>query len=230
MEVEKPSAEKMMASMTAGAVGHPHVYDLALSEWHNLNDVRFSETDDAKISFMTHSNRVGSDAASMRNHGEAGMKAFLLQGSYEGKATKWTEDVCKARIEGRFCESERESEAWALRNVHLHDISMNIFTSVFEEGIDDLIEGRKEPAPIRIVVDREKGTKSAPLGHYGVEVVANIESLPDPTPRYRLEVAGLRSTLQSHIVSCNDLLPIFAQKGMLTNIYGFEGCLLTCRS
>ena len=45
------------------------------------------------------------------------MRAFLLQGAYDGKVSRWTEEVVKAKIEGRFSEEERETDKWCLRNV-----------------------------------------------------------------------------------------------------------------
>jgi hypothetical protein len=141
------------------------------------------------------------------------MRAFLLQGAYDGKVSRWTEEVVKAKIEGRFSEEERETDKWCLRNVKMIGSSLNMYAAVFEEGIDSLIRGRKEPAPIRIVVDHEKGTKGAPVGHYGVEIVANVtgsESLASGT--CRLEVHGLNDKVFLDAVDATTFMPVFAKR------------------
>jgi hypothetical protein len=126
---------------------------------------------------------------------------------------KLTEEVSKARVEGRFSETERETDKWSFRSVKLGAASLSLYTAIFEEGIDSLIEGRKEPAPIRIVVDHERGTKGAPVGHYGVNIVANITALAGGA-KYRVEVDGLHDTVFIDEVVLEYLLPSFAQRGM----------------
>ena len=148
---------------------------------------------------------------------------LLLEGAYDGKASKWTEEVIKAKLEGRFSEAERETDKWCLRNVNLSANGLNMYTAIFEEGIDALIEGRNEPAPIRIVVDHEKGTKGAPAGHYGVEIVVNVtgsENLMDST--CQLEIGGLNNKAFVDAVDATTFMPVFAKRGeraMIFNIF-----------
>jgi hypothetical protein len=142
------------------------------------------------------------------------MRAFFLQGAYDGKVSKWTEEVTKAKIEGRFSEEEREGEKWCLRHVKLNGSSLDVYAAIFEEGIDSLIQGRREPAPVRIVVDHEKGTKGAPIGHYGVEIVTNItgaENLASST--CRVEIDGLNDRVFVDAVDSTTYMPVFAKRG-----------------
>ena len=212
-EVEKPSAAAMMASVTAAAGGQKHMYDLSFAGWHVLSNTRFTISDDGRSVWMTSTHDL-KDVSTGRERNTPGptVRAFVLQGGYEGKAMKLTEEITKARIEGRFSEKERESDKWCLRSVKLAAAGVNLHTAVFEEGIDKLVEGRKEPAPIRIVVDHEKGTKGAPIGHYGVEVVTNVVTMPGGM-KYRLEVDGLNDKVFIDEVVAEHILPTFVKRG-----------------
>ena len=145
-----------------------------------------------------------------RNAPATTIRAFLLQGAYESKAFKFTEEVTKARIEGRFSEAERETDKWCLRSIRQAASEISFHTAVFEEGIGTLIEGRKEPAPIRIVVDHEYGTKGAPVGHYGVEIVSNVSVRGGG--KFRVEVDGLQDRVFVDEVVTEHFLPTFAKR------------------
>jgi hypothetical protein len=211
-EVDKPSAAIMMASVTAAAGGQNHVYELSFGGWHSLADTSLTMSDDGRIVWLTSLHDLKDAGSGRERNLPATVRTFVLQGAYEGKALKFTEEVSKARVEGRFSEAERETDKWSFRSVKLGAASLNLHTAIFEEGIDTLIEGRKEPAPIRIVVDHGKGTKGAPVGHYGVNIVANITALPNTT-KYRLEVDGLHDTVFIDEVVLDYLIPTLAQRG-----------------
>lgn len=222
-EVDKPTAAAMMASVTAAAGGQKHVFELAFSDWHALSDTRFTESSEGHVVWMTSSHDL-KDMGMGRNGPAAAatVRAFLLQGAYEAKASRWTEEVTKGRVEGRFSEAERESEKWSLRNVKWRDVDLNVYAAVFEEGIDTLIPGRKEPASIRIVVDHQKGTKGAPVGHYGIDIVANVTtSTKGSKSTYRLEVDGLNDKVFIDDVDDASFMPVLAKRGeCLFKLYG----------
>ncbi|KAK2627719.1 hypothetical protein QTJ16_002365 [Diplocarpon rosae] len=211
-EVDKPSAASMMASITANAGGQKKTYELVFSGWQALSDARFTMSDDSRIVSMV-SLRELRDAGTGRERTSpsATVRSFVLLGAYEAKAMKFTEEITKARVEGRFSESERETDTWSLRSIKLGAADITLHASVFEEGIDTLIEGRKEPAPIRIVIDHEKGTKGAPVGHYGVDIVANVNTLPGGL-NFRLEVDGLHDRVFVDEVVVEHFLPTFAKR------------------
>lgn len=209
-EVDKPSAAGLLASMTnaAGGLGS---YDLAFAGWHPLADIRFTESSDGRMVWMTSSSEMkGAHAGEFVTNTATTSRCFILRESYEGKAAKWNEDVVKARVEGRFPEKEREDPCWTLRSVKMPDTGLGLFAAVFQEGLDQLVEGRKEPAPIRIVVDQEKGTKGAPVGHYGVEICSDIK-----TGNMRKAVvitAGLHGKKATDEVALEDVLPTLARR------------------
>ena len=213
-EIEKPSAAAMMASVTAAAAGQRHIYDLSFAEWHVLGDTRFTVSDDGRCVWMTSVHELQDVSTSLDRNASSPptIRVFGLQGGYDGKANKLNEEMTKARIEGRFCEKERDTDEWCLRSVKVAAAEVTLHTAVFEDGIDKLVMGRKEPAPVRIVVDHEKGTKGAPIGHYGVEIVANVTRMISGM-KYRLEINGLNDKGFVDEVVAEQILPTFVTRG-----------------
>ncbi|KAG7116586.1 Rho guanine nucleotide exchange factor gef2 like protein [Verticillium longisporum] len=209
-EIDKPSAAGLLVSMT-NAAGGPGSYELAFTGWHNLSDVRFTESANGTLVWMTSTQEMkGAHAGEWVTGTAVTSRCFQLQETHEAKAFKWTEDIVKARVEGRFSEGEREDPTWTLRCSRLPDNNLGIFAAVFQEGADQLIEGRREPAPIRIVVDHEKGTKGAPIGHYGVEVTVNVHS--GDMRRVNMQTAGLNGKQFADDVALEDFLPTLSRR------------------
>ncbi|KAK5624563.1 hypothetical protein RRF57_000279 [Xylaria bambusicola] len=209
-EIDKPSAAGLLASMT-NAAGGPGSYDLAFAGWHELADVRFTESADGRLTWLTSAKEMrGAHAGNFVTNTAITARCFVLQESYEGKAAKWSEDIVKARIENRFSEKEREDPSWTLRSVRMSDTGLGLFAAVFQEGLDQLIEGRKEPAPIRIVVDYEKGTKGSPVGHYGVEICSDVKT--SDLKKVIMITAGLHGKRATDEVALEDFLPTLSRR------------------
>ncbi|KAI2467166.1 RhoGEF domain-containing protein [Annulohypoxylon bovei var. microspora] len=209
-EIDKPSPAGLLASMT-NAAGGPGSYELAFAGWHALADVRFTESSDGRIVWMTSSSEMkGAHAGEFVSNTATTSRCFVLQELYEGKAAKWSEDVVKARVEGRFAEKEREDPCWTLRSVRMPDTGLGVFAAVFQEGLDQLVEGRKEPAPIRIVIDNERGTKGAPVGHYGVEICSDVKT--GSTKKVIVITIGLHGKKAADEIALEDFLPTLARR------------------
>ncbi|KAL7786345.1 hypothetical protein V8C37DRAFT_405417 [Trichoderma ceciliae] len=211
-EIDKPSAAELLISMT-NAAGGPGVYEFIFTGWHHLADVRFTESVDGHLVWMTSSAEMkGMHPGEHKVPKAITSRCFLLQEAFEGKAAKWSEDVVKARIEARFSETEREDPRWTLRSVRMPENNLGLHAAIFQEGADQLIEGRREPAPIRVVVDHEKGTKGAPVGHYGVEIVINVAS--KSMKRISLLTVGLNGKQYQDDVALEDFLPTMSRRIM----------------
>ncbi|KAK5110167.1 hypothetical protein LTR16_005638, partial [Cryomyces antarcticus] len=102
------------------------------------------------------------------------LRVFQLIGAYEGKASRWVEESVKARVEARFSEAERESGKWEVRSIHNQTDGLGYVAAVFEESEAQRVEGRREPAQVRIVVDPSKGARVIPVGNQGVEIAASL--------------------------------------------------------
>jgi hypothetical protein len=209
-EIDKPSPAGLLATMTNGAGGQSNL-DFAFTGWHNLADVRFTESSDGRMIWMTSTQEMkGAHSGEYFTSKAITSRCFVLQESYEGKASRWSEDIVKARIEGRFSEREREDPTWTLRSVKLTDNNFGIHAAVFQEAAEQLIEGRKEPAPIRIVLDNDKGTKSAPVGHYGVEVVIEIRT--GDMKRISMNTLGLNGKKYTDDIALEDFIPTVSRR------------------
>ncbi|KAI9821856.1 MAG: hypothetical protein M1827_002438 [Pycnora praestabilis] len=217
-EVDRPS----MAAMTASVTSQRPTLDLHFSTSNRLRDLRFGEAGCGRLISMTHltQNHASEEAQRKRYDTEdskVGVQMFSLLGSYEGKASRWTEDVAKARIEGRFPESEREHEKWALRSICQNNEGFGLFVAIFEGGNNALLEGRSEPAVLRIVVDTPKDAHSFSLGQHGIEIAVSLMTKQDG--RYQLDVDGLGDWGTSDIVTTTELLQVLrARVGKLMQL------------
>lgn len=210
-EIDKPSAAGLLISMT-NAAGGPATYDFVFTGWHDLADVRFTESSDGALVWMTSTKDMkDAHAGEHKMSKSVTSRCFMLQDTYEGRGAKWDEDIVKARVEARFSETEREDPCWTLRSVRMPDSNLGLHAAVFQEGADQLVDGRREPAPIRIVVDREKGTKGAPTGHYGVEIVVNVTS--NDLRRVSMLTVGLNGRQFQDDVALEDFLPTLSRRG-----------------
>jgi len=209
-EVERPSAAGLLASMTNAASGQGN-FEFMFIGWHNLADVRFTESSDGRLIWMTSTQEMKGGPSGEPPTGKAPTsRCFLLQDIYEGRANKFAEDIVKARICGRFSEKEREEPTWTLRSVKMLDNTFGLHAAVFQEGAQQLIEGRREPAAIRIVVDTDKGSKGAPVGHYGVEIVAEVRT--GDLRRIQMNTMGLNGKRFVDDVALEDFLPTLARR------------------
>ncbi|KAH7189386.1 uncharacterized protein B0J16DRAFT_339492 [Fusarium flagelliforme] len=209
-EIEKPSAAGLLISMT-NAAGGPAAYEFVFTGWHDLAEVRFTEADDGTLFWMTSTEEMrGAHPGEHRISKAVTSRCFLLQEIYEARASKWGEDVVKARVEARFSEKEREDPTWTLRSARMPDSNLGLHAAIFQEGADQLIEGRKEPAPIRVVVDHDRGTKGAPVGHYGVEIVVNVTT--NDMKRVSMLTVGLNGRQFQDDVALEDFLPTMSRR------------------
>lgn len=216
-EIDKPSAAGLLISMT-NAAGGPGSYEFVFTGWHKLADVRFTESIDGTLLWMASTQDMkGAHTGDYKVSKAPTSRCFLLTDSLTGKAAKWGEDVVKARIEARFSEAERENPTWTLRSTRMPDSNLGFHAAIFQEGADQLIEGRREPAPIRVVVDYQKGTKGAPVGHYGVEVVVNVTS--NDLRRVSMITVGLNGKQFQDEVALEDFLPTMSRRGKRTPRY-----------
>ncbi|KAE9986042.1 hypothetical protein EG328_006593 [Venturia inaequalis] len=140
--------------------------------------------------------------------GESTVQVFQPTGSVEGKASRIIEELVRARVEGRFCETERESHKWEVRSATSTDL--NIFLAMFEQSQGEKREGRGPPAKIRIVVDPTKGADVIRAGRYGVEVAATLTL--GGNGLYRLEMDGINDFSSRDTLTAGEFLPVLTKR------------------
>ena len=222
-EIDRPSAAGLLISMT-NAAGGPATYDFVFTGWHSLADVKFTESADGALFWLTSTQDMkGAHAGEHRISKSVTSRCFLLTESFEGKASKWDEEIVKARVEARFSETERESPCWTMRSLRMTDSNLGLHAAVFQEGADQLVDGRREPAPIRVIVDHERGTKGAPVGHYGVEIVVYLQS--HDLKRVSMVTTGLNGKQFQDDIALEDFLPTLSRRSMfltaMLRVYDF---------
>ena len=74
---------------------------------------------------------------------------LLLEGPYSAKAIRLAEEISKARVEGRFSETEREGGRWDVRSALSGPEELNMFSAIFESDG----KPRDRVANIQLIVD-----------------------------------------------------------------------------
>ncbi|KAH0541284.1 hypothetical protein FGG08_004208 [Glutinoglossum americanum] len=208
-EVDRPSVAAITASVATAAGSARAPQDLFFSGWFDLGDVRFSESTCGRMIWMTYL-RGPFDSGAIARGGGPGVRAFRLAGAYEGKASRWSEEIAKARIEGRYTEQQRECDKWALRNVVSRSDNIGVWSAIFQEGEDDDVQDRNGLAMIRMVVNEDKGSKGIKVGARGVEISISIDF--GGIGMCCLEVDGLNDYASVDNVSYADLSTVLFKK------------------
>jgi hypothetical protein len=132
-------------------------------------------------------------------------QVYYLTGMHEGKANRFLEDVIKARVEGRYSETERESQKWEVRSAS--GVDLNFFVAFSEETIPPP-PGRGPPSKIRIQIDPDKFKHSTAAA--GVEVYASLSTVAPGL--YRLEISGPNEFSTKDQLTPVEFLPVLSKR------------------
>ena len=141
-ELDRPSVSFGRARSDSDSLHSDHPKDLEFVDAYNLDGLRLYESENGQLIWMICERDRRLDTLSKRVAGENGSitRVMSLLGSYERKAARFSEEVARARVEGRFSEPIRESGKWCLRNVDPCQGNLGIVAAVFEEGALDKAE------------------------------------------------------------------------------------------
>lgn len=151
---------------------------LAVSESFELSKTQFTESIDGRLVHLT-------DLASGHQaiHSTTHFKVFCLQGPYDSKAARFSEEIAKARIENRYPETVRDGDTWALRVVAEPD-TLGIIAALSENGPTQKSTVQKAAGKVLLFVGgampMQEASKAA--------IVARITTSDWST--YYLEVSG----------------------------------------
>ncbi|SZF03394.1 unnamed protein product [Blumeria hordei] len=211
-EIDTPSKSAMLTNISTSGGGHRKAYEISFSSSHSLGEIRFTMSDDGRSITMILLQNVTNTKRGKECYPLApAARVFILQGGYEGRGLKLTEEITKARIEGRFSEVERESEKWCMRSTKSTNTDINFHSAIFEDRLDTISESRGELAPIRILIDHQKENKEALIGKRGVEVIAKISTLTNGKS-HRLEFCGLNEKVFVDEFTTEEFLCIFLKR------------------
>ncbi|KAL9022408.1 MAG: hypothetical protein Q9185_000314 [Variospora sp. 1 TL-2023] len=174
----------------------------------DLSKLRISESPDGRVVRLTHvaagtSYLQGFPSTPGSASANVNVKVLLLLGPYEAKAHRLSEDVTKARIEGRFSEPIRESDKWALHTIATVPGSLGLITAIYEETAVSKMNSIQTACRFRVEVDSQGDLLESRSRHTGVEIAAQI--IPLGTDRFRLEVQGDQGKRWSETSVCQNL-------------------------
>ncbi|KAF1919737.1 hypothetical protein BDU57DRAFT_151175 [Ampelomyces quisqualis] len=183
--------------------------ELAFVQSMELSHVFFSEHSEGSIlQLLSHVPTVAqAGRPRSRDRQQFGLRMFYLQGLYEGKAQKVVEELTKARVEGRFPETERESSKWEVRSL---SGDLCLFSSISEQMGNGLVEGRKEPAKIQVLVDAQQASSTLQVGEQGVELIVALSILGDGF--YQLDMTGANGYSARDKLTSLEFLPVLNKR------------------
>ena len=136
---------------------------LNLTYLYELRHTNFTESKDGALVHLAHvseslKDEVISADSDSRVSFSTDTRVFVLLGSYEGKAARWTEEVAKAKIEYRFPEHMREDEGWSLRQLGSGKDGLGLVSAVFEDDRSSSQGARRRhPGRTQVLVEQTKG-------------------------------------------------------------------------
>jgi hypothetical protein len=133
-----------------------------------------------------------------------------LEGSYEGKVSRFVEEVCKAQIECRFSEPERESMKWEVRATDVLPDNLGLFAAVFENSDVEHIITRKENAATRVIVDIDRHSDRPRAGQQGIRTVIALSSTREGS--WRMTVDALDGSFNQEHLAMSEIVPSVRRK------------------
>ncbi|KAF2855847.1 hypothetical protein T440DRAFT_464202 [Plenodomus tracheiphilus IPT5] len=183
--------------------------DLAFYQQLSLGDVFITENYDGSIIQLLAPSLTPNQSSRPRSRERrlVGIRMLFLQGIYEGKAQKVVEELTKARVEGRFPESEREGPKWEVRSM---PGDLTYFSSVSEEMGEQKIDGRGAPARVQILIDSASFSRPAQVGNDGVEITVSISTLGDGF--FLMDTAGALGYSARDKLTSLEFLPVLTKR------------------
>ncbi len=156
-EIDRPSRDTLAASGAAASNGESTEPSLVFENYYRLRDLQFSELAGGSLIRMTWVDRSNGSGApvvarSPPGFSRASTRVFYLRGTYENKANRWTEDITKARVEGRYPEKVRESDRWDFRSVSIAEHDFTAYAAITQSFASVPAPGPLYPATVQLVL------------------------------------------------------------------------------
>ncbi|KAF2200087.1 hypothetical protein GQ43DRAFT_89551 [Delitschia confertaspora ATCC 74209] len=183
--------------------------ELLFHQQIRLSDVFLSEHSDGHVLQLISPVPNGGQPGRPRSRERQGigMRMFSLGTPYEGKVKRLVEDVTKAKVEGRFPESEREGSKWEVRSV---SGDLSLFSSITEDVPGTPLEGRGEPAKVQVLVDPSKLSDRISVGEQGVELVVSIS--PQDDDFFLVEICGSNAFKTKDRLTSKEIPPVLTKR------------------
>ncbi|OXN30189.1 hypothetical protein CDV57_00190 [Aspergillus fumigatus] len=179
--------------------------EIKVAQVYDLQTVRSMQSTCGRILFLAPT----SAKARPDQNTTVDLFALELAGMYEGRASRLIEEMAKAKIEGRFSESERENGKWTLRSPTGTVGNLGILACVLEEGLDNVL-GRSGLSKIRIVFDTPRSISTKALNTSDLEVVISVSSTSEDS--YRVDIDSIVGVASSDIVTVDSFVPVLSKR------------------
>lgn len=131
-------------------------------------------------------------------------RTLKLEATYDGKASRLFQEITKARVEGRFSESEREAHKWDVRCTDPQADLSSLVSAVFDDSNMEHVQARRGCASIRVIVDIDRHSQKPRAGQNGIRTVVAASPLRDGL--WRLTVDSLDGAASRDHVAVPDIM------------------------
>jgi hypothetical protein len=138
------------------------------------------------------------------------VQVFHLTGAHEGKASRFVEDLVKARVEGRFPEEERESYKWEARCAN--GVDLTFFVAVSEPDAATALEenGRWAKVRVNVGLDEKSIGVHPSVPPIGLDVWASLTGIRDNF--YCLQISGPDGFSTKDNLTAAEFLPVLSKR------------------
>ena len=203
------TARGLMAQVDAHDVSDSKTDELTFRQALDLSSFDITELDAGRMMQLMPNTptqgRPGSRPGSVSTNNQA--QVFHLTGGYEGKASRFVEDLTKARVEGRYPEVERDSHKFEVRSGAGVDL---IFFSGLSESTNSP-EGRGAPSKARIWICPIEPVNPTTRTD-GVDVYASLTATGNCETPYRVDMYGPNEYYHQDDLSAIEFLPVLTKR------------------
>ena len=128
-----------------------------------LSGLHFVESKDGRLVWFSRDSNLPSPKIRQDNEflkPQSLVHVFALLGTYECKARRFCEEVVKARTEGRFSETVRDSGKWALRTIDSRLEDLSVLAAIWENHPSKNDDHAPGLSQIRMAITREKAMET----------------------------------------------------------------------
>ncbi|CUS10120.1 unnamed protein product [Tuber aestivum] len=211
-EVDKPGGGGGMSNYGSGTKREGLGCDLQFAGWADLADVKFAESDKGDVIWMTLARDLR-DSWDVRAGG-MGIRRLRLLNAYEGRATKLTEDIVKARLEGRVLNGRKGLVG--LREAKVE--GLGLWACAWGNEDRYATEGKK--GSVVVYIDNGGGGPESPgktgrelaadVGKGGVDIAVNVEAIMGS--KLRVEFRSWNEYSSTDTVSREEFLAVFTKR------------------
>lgn len=214
-EVDRPGPP---TGVTSGDAKQDQPQGLSFSSCFDLSVLRFAESQGGRLAWMTCTEQISATASRRTcvGHGFPFIKAYLLLGTYQGKAARWSEEVSRARIEGRFSETLRESYKWALHSINSATGELGILAAIFDGDSEGTEDATRALGRVRVIIKDATDSKPASPTTRSIPITACITLLGPG--RYQLDFTGFNDEGYTDNVTDHNFLAVFAKRREFVNV------------